>query len=154
MIYDESNITTKISYLTFYQKIVELTNKYVPLSKILCGVEPGKQAGAPDSPYEDSSIPNIGQLVKDKNLGGIFFWAINEISDIQNDFSSYLKALYKSFGYKENEDGGGGEGEGEGGGGGGLCLGPNSHPCVKGTCDNTNHCVCTDPNCKDSYCNC
>jgi GH18 family chitinase len=103
MIYDEANITSKIPYKTFYQKIVDLTiNAKVPASKILCGVEPGKQAGAPVAPLEDSSIPDIGQIVLNQKLGGIFFWAINETNTIQNDFSSYLPQLYKSFGYKDN----------------------------------------------------
>ena len=94
MIYDDNfNVT---DYAPVYKKIVELTIQGgVPVSKILCGVEPGKQAGSGDASDQTSSIANIVNLVKSENAAGIFFWAINDKD--QEDFSIYVALCNEAF---------------------------------------------------------
>ena len=94
MIYDDNFNVTK--YGPVYQKIIDLTIQGgVPVSKILCGVEPGKQAGSDAASDQTSSIADIANIIDSENAGGIFFWAIND--NTQSDFSIYVALCNFAF---------------------------------------------------------
>lgn len=73
MIYD---VKFPVDYKTAYTTIIEQTG---PKDKLLVGIEPGKQAGAPDAPpITNDEILEVADLVKQYNLKGLFFWSIND----------------------------------------------------------------------------
>jgi hypothetical protein len=93
------SIASTLPYTTVYTDIVNATlGVGVPGTKIVCGVEPGVQAGAPSAPDQTGDIINIANIVHNNNLGGIMFWAIND--NTQVDFSSYVSQISNLYGYK------------------------------------------------------
>ena len=63
--------------LDTYKKVFDAFAKCVGDDKIVMGFEPGGQAG--DGIWEGEEVDNqVMAYVRDKNYGGILFWAINQ----------------------------------------------------------------------------
>lgn len=82
-----------------------LRTGYVPPEQIVCGVEPGIQAGAPTADRQDPFLKDIFNYVSEQNLGGVMVWAINNAIDgtqILADNSDYQNSLTVFTGLSNN----------------------------------------------------
>lgn len=65
-------------YIGYFSKMIEsCQGAGIPLDKIRIGIEPGPQAGDGTALDMNTFIDKIADLVKQTNIGGVFFWSIN-----------------------------------------------------------------------------